>query len=197
VLVDRPGAVQSSLRMALPALPRTDPDYAALQLANLVFGGYFSSRWVENLREDKGYTYGPHTSIEHFLAGSALLVSAEVATEVTGPSLLETVYELGRIASLPPSEDELEQARRYALGTLRLGMSTQAGLAGLASMYASFGLRLDYLRDYSSALAKATREQVADVAARLLAPSRAITLVLGDASKVEAPLAALTTVERG
>jgi zinc protease len=197
VLVDRPGAVQSSLRMALPALPRTDPDYAALQLANLVFGGYFSSRWVENLREDKGYTYGPHTSIEHFLAGSALLVSAEVATEVTGPSLLETVYELGRIASLPPSEDELEQARQYALGTLRLGMSTQAGLAGLASMYASFGLRLDYLRDYSSALAKATREQVADVAARLLAPSRAITLVLGDASKVEAPLAALTTVERG
>jgi len=84
LLVDRPGAVQSSLRMALPALPRTDPSYAALQLANLVFGGYFSSRWVENMREDKGYTYGPHTSIEHFIAGSALLVSAEVATEVTG-----------------------------------------------------------------------------------------------------------------
>ncbi|HEX8928618.1 MAG TPA: pitrilysin family protein [Actinomycetota bacterium] len=197
VLVDRPGAVQSSLRMALPAVSRTDPDYASLQLANLIFGGYFSSRWVENMREDKGYTYGPHTSVEHFLAGSALLVSAEVATEVTGPSLLETLYELGRIASLPPSGDELEQARRYALGTLRLGMSTQAGLAGLASMYASFGLRLDYLRDHSSALAKATREQVADVAARFLAPSRAITVVLGDASKVEAPLAALTTVERG
>jgi zinc protease len=197
VLVDRPGAVQSSLRMALPALNRTDPDYAALQLANLIFGGYFSSRWVENMREDKGYTYGPHTSIEHFLAGSALLVAAEVATEVTGPSLLETLYELGRIASLPPSEDELEQARRYALGTLRLGMSTQAGLAGLASMYASFGLRLDHLRDYSSALTKATREQVADVAARFLAPSRAITVVLGDAAKVEAPLAALTDVERG
>jgi predicted Zn-dependent peptidase len=197
VLVDRPGAVQSSLRMALPALGRTDPDYAALQLANLIFGGYFSSRWVENMREEKGYTYGPHTSIEHFLAGSALLVAAEVATEVTGPSLLETLYELGRIASLPPSEEELEQARRYALGTLRLGMSTQAGLAGLASMYASFGLRLDYLRDYSSALAKATREQVAEVAARFLAPSRAITVVLGDAAKVEAPLAALTTVERG
>jgi len=197
LLVDRPGAVQSSLRMALPALPRTDPDYAALQLANLVFGGYFSSRWVENIREDKGYTYGPHTSIEHFLAGSALLVAAEVATEVTGPSLLETFYELGRIASLPPGEDELEQARRYALGTLRLGMSTQAGLAGLASMYASFDLRLDYLRDYSAALATATREQVADVAARFLAPSQTVAVVLGDADKVHAPLAALTAVERG
>ncbi|XVU24656.1 M16 family metallopeptidase [Actinoplanes sp. CA-054009] len=197
LLVDRPGAVQSSLRMALPALERTDPDYAALQLANLVFGGYFSSRWVENIREDKGYTYGPHTGIEHFAAGSALMVAAEVATEVTGPSLLETLYELGRIASLPPGEEELEQARRYALGTLRLGMSTQAGLAGLASMYAGIGLRLDHLRDYTAALASATREQVADVASRFLAPSKAVTVVLGDADKVEGPLSALTTVERG
>jgi predicted Zn-dependent peptidase len=196
VLVDRPRSVQSSLRMALPAVTRTDPDYAALQLANLVFGGYFSSRWVENIREDKGYTYGPHTAIEHFVAGSALVVAAEVATEVTGPSLLETLYELGRIASLPPGEEELEQARRYALGTLRLGMSTQAGLAGLASMYASFGLRLDYLSEHSAALASATREQVAEVASRYLAPSRAVAVVLGDAEKVEAPLAALIRVER-
>src|SRR5690242_16832688 len=162
----------------------------------MIFGGSFSSRWVENMREDKGYTYGPHTSIEHYLAGSALLVAAEVATEVTGPSLLETLYELGRIASLPPGEEELEQARRYALGTLRLGMSTQAGLAGLASVYASFGLRLDHLRDFSAALATATREQVAEVAARFLAPSKAVTVVLGDAEKVQAPLEALTTVER-
>jgi len=197
LLVDRPGAVQSSLRMALPAVSRTDPDYAPLQLANMVFGGYFSSRWVENIREDKGYTYGPHSSIEHFVAGSALVVAAEVATEVTGPAMLETLYELGRIASLPPGEEELEQARRYALGTLRLGMSTQAGLAGLASMYASFGLRLDYLPEHSAALAAATREQVTEAAARYLAPSQAVTVVLGDADKVETPLAALTAVERG
>lgn len=197
VLVDRPGSVQSSLRIALPAVSRTDPEYAALQLANMVFGGYFSSRWVENLREDKGYTYGPHTAIEHFVAGSALVAAAEVATEVTGPSLLETLYELGRIASLPPGEEELEQARRYSLGTLRLGMSTQAGLAGLASMYASFGLRLNHLREHSAALAAATREEVAEVAARYLAPSQAVTVVLGDAAKVAGPLAALTTVERG
>jgi zinc protease len=197
LLVDRPGSVQSSLRMALPALPRTDPGHAALQLANLVFGGYFSSRWVENIREDKGYTYGPHTAIEHFVAGSALVVAAEVATEVTGPALLETLYELGRIASLPPGEEELEQARRYALGTLRLGMSTQAGLAGLASIYASFGLRLEYLREHSAALAAASREDVAEVAARFLAPAKAVTVVLGDAERVEGPLAALTPVHRG
>lgn len=196
LLVDRPGSVQSSLRMALPAVTRTHPDHAALQLANLVFGGYFSSRWVENIREDKGYTYGPHTSIEHFVAGSSLVVAADVATAVTGPALLETFYELGRIASLPPGEEELEQARRYALGTLQLGMSTQAGLAGLASTYASFGLRLSYLAEHAARLAAATIDEVAEVAARHLAPASAVTVVLGDAEQVHDRLAALTPVER-
>ena len=193
-LVDRPGSVQSSLRIALPAVPRTDPDHAALQLANLIFGGYFSSRWVENIREDKGYTYGPHSMIEHSVAGSSLTISAEVATEVTAPALLETQYELGRIASLPPAEEELTQARQYAIGTLQLGMSTQGGIAGLASTYAGFGLRLDYLAEHAAKLAKATRDDVAAVAARYLAPTRAVAVVLGDASEIAGPLAALTPV---
>jgi zinc protease len=196
-LVDRPDAVQSSLRLALPAVVRTHPDHAALQLANLVFGGYFSSRWVENIREDKGYTYGPHSLVEHSVAGSVLVVAAEVATEVTAPTLVETLYELGRLATLPPGADELEQARQYALGTLRLGMSTQAGLAGLASTYAGVGLRLDFLAEHVARLAKVTRDDVAAAAARYLAPSGAVALVLGDAGRVEGSLAAVTPLEHG
>jgi predicted Zn-dependent peptidase len=179
----------------LPAVGRTHPDHAALQLANLVFGGYFSSRWVENIREDKGYTYSPHSSIEHSIAGSALMLSAEVATEVTAPALLETWYELGRIATVAPREDELEQARQYALGSLLLGMSTQAGLASLASTYAGYGLRLDYLAGHATRLAAATGEEVAAAAAKYLAPAKAATVVLGDAGRVTAPLAAISTVE--
>jgi predicted Zn-dependent peptidase len=195
-LVDRADAVQSSLRMCLPAVARTHPDHAALQLANLVFGGYFSSRWVENIREDKGYTYGPHSMIEHSVAGSALTVSAEVATEVTAPAMLETLYELGRLATLPPKPDELQQARQYALGTLQLGMSTQAGLAGLASTYAGFGLRLDYLAAHATRLAAATIDDVAAAGARYLAPAGAVAVVLGDASKIESSLATLGPLAR-
>ncbi len=195
-LVNRPGAVQSSLRLALPGVPRTHPDHAALQLANLIFGGYFSSRWVENIREDKGYTYGPHSLIEHSVAGTILVVSAEVATEVTGPALLETWYELGRLATLPPRQEELDQARQYALGTLQLGMSTQAGLAGLVSTYAGYGLRLDYLAEHAERLAATTLDEVAAASARYLAPAKGATVVLGDANRVEGPLAGLSTVER-
>ncbi|GGR85408.1 peptidase M16 [Micromonospora fulviviridis] len=194
LLVDRPGSVQSSLRIALPAVPRTHPDHAALQLANLVFGGYFSSRWVENIREDKGYTYGPHSLVEHSVAGSVLVAAAEVATEVTAPALLETMYELGRLATVPPKPDELEQARQYALGTLQLGMSTQAGLASLTSAYAGNGLRLDFLAEHAARLAAATVDDVTAAAARYLAPAQAVTVVLGDAERVADSLATLTPV---
>jgi predicted Zn-dependent peptidase len=196
-LVHRAGSVQSSMRLALPAVGRTHEDFPALQLANLIFGGYFSSRWTENIREDKGYTYGPHSNIEHSIGGSALVLSAEVATEVTAPALLETWYELGRLATTPPKVDELEQARQYVIGSLLLGLSTQAGLAGLASTYAGYGLRLDHLRGYAANLAKATLDQVADAAAKYLAPARAATVVLGDADRVEASLRLLGPVERG
>lgn len=195
VLVDRPGAVQSSLRLALPAVPRTSPDHAALQLANLLFGGYFSSRWVENIREDKGYTYGPHSMIEHSVAGSALVVSAEVATEVTAPALVETIYELGKLAALPPGEAELEQARQYALGTLQLGMSTQSGLAGLASTYAGFGLRLNYLADHATRLEAATLDDVHRAARTYMAPPRSVIVVLGDATRIRDEIAAIVPLE--
>lgn len=196
VLADRPGAVQSSVRLALPAVPRTHPHHAALQLANLIFGGYFSSRWVENIREDKGYSYGPNSLVEHSLAGSTLLIAAEVATDVTGPALLETWYELGRLATAPPTPDELEQARQYALGSLLISMSTQAGLAGLASSYAGFGLRLDFLAEHARRLAAVSRDEVAEAAATYLAPARAATVVLGDAGRIESSLATLSSVER-
>ncbi|HEX6073689.1 MAG TPA: pitrilysin family protein [Micromonosporaceae bacterium] len=195
-LVHRDGSVQSSLRMAFPAVPRSHPDHAALQLANLVFGGYFSSRWVENIREDKGYTYSPHSQIEHSAAGTTLVLSADVSTEVTVPSLLETWYELGRIASLPVTGEELEQARQYALGTLQLGVATQAGLAGLASSLAGFGLRLDWLAEHRARLLEATDADVFAVAGRYLAPARGVTVVVADAEQVEAPLGVLGAVER-
>ncbi|GAA2515283.1 pitrilysin family protein [Pilimelia columellifera] len=196
LLVDRPGAVQSSMRLALPAVGRSHPDYPALQLANLVFGGYFSSRWVENIREDKGYTYGPNSYIEHNAAGSTLVVAAEVATDVTAPALLETFYELGRLSAVPPAGAELEQARQYALGSLRIGIATQAGLASLVSAYASFGLRLPDLAGYAEAVAAVTPDQVAEAAARYLSPLRALPVLLGDAAAVAGPLAALVPVER-
>jgi predicted Zn-dependent peptidase len=196
LLVDRPGSVQSSIRVALPALPRAHPEYAAFQLANLIFGGYFSSRLVENIREDKGYTYSPHSTVDHSAAGSLTLVSADVATEVTAPALLEIAYELGKIATLPPTGDELEQARQYAIGTLALSISSQGGLANMLVALAGTGLEIDWLAEHPSRLAKVTLDEVAAAAAGYLAPSGGVTVVLGDAGQVVGPLGALGPIDR-
>jgi zinc protease len=195
VLVDRPGSVQSSIRLGGSALPRDDPGYAALQLANLVFGGYFSSRLVANIREDKGYTYGPHSRIEHAVAGSSLLVDVDVATEVTAPALLETWYELGRVASVPAAATELADARQYAVGTLSLSVATQAGLASTLAALAGVGLGLDWLRDHPRRLAEVSVEDMFAAAHRHLAPARLVTVVLGDAARVGEPLGAFGRVQ--
>ena len=197
LLVDRDGSVQSSIRLGGPAVPRDAPDYPALQLANLVFGGYFSSRLVENIREDKGYTYGPHSRLNHGTAGSSLIVDADVATEVTAPALLEIQYELGRMATLPVKATELEDVRQYAIGSLALSVATQAGLASTLAALAGVGLGLDWLREHPRRLAAVTVEDAFAAAQTYLAPARMATVVLGQASGVTRPLEALGELELG
>lgn len=194
VLVDRAGSVQSSLRLGAAALRRDDERYPALQLANLVFGGYFSSRWTENIREDKGYTYGSHSAIEHHALGSSFLMQADVATEVTAPALLETLYELGKISSLPPTADEIESARQYAIGTLALSTATQAGLASTLAALTGVGLGPEWLAEHPRRLVAVTRDEIAAAAAELLAPSRFAIVVVGDAAAVHGPLSGLVPV---
>ncbi len=194
-LVHRAGAVQSQLRLSAQAVPRTDERYPALQLANLVFGGYFSSRWVENIREDKGYTYGAHCGLEFTPHGATLVADADTASEVTAAALLETRYELGRITVLPPEESEVDNARHYAIGSLTIAISSQRGLAGHLSTLATLNLDLGWLLAHPSRLQTVTSGQVAEAAAEFFAPSRFTGVVVGDAERLASPLAALGGVE--
>ena len=195
-LVDRPGAVQSNLRVGGLALPRTDPDHPAQELANAVFAGPFSSRLVQNIREDKGYTYSPRSSLHHNARASFTLLQADVTTEVTAPALVETAYELGRIASLPPDADEVEAMAQHLVGVLALSTSTQAGLAATLSVLLAEGLGVDYLRDHPQRLLKVTPDQVHAAAVRMLAPATRAVTVVGDATAVGDSLRALGPVER-
>jgi zinc protease len=193
-LVHRPGAVQSQLRFSAQALARTDERYPALQIANLVFGGYFSSRLVENIREDKGYTYGAHSSFEFTKGNGTLLVDADTASEVTAAALLETRYELARMALVPPSESEVESARQYAIGGLLTSTASQSGLASTLSGLAAAGLDQNWLTAHAERLRDVTVEQVAE-AAKLFAPSSFTGIVVGDADKLADELRLLGGVE--
>ncbi|OLR92329.1 M16 family metallopeptidase [Actinokineospora bangkokensis] len=189
-LFHRPGSVQSSIRIGGPALRRDDPLFPALQLANLIYGGYFSSRLVANIREDKGYTYTPRSRIVHHLAGSTLWIEADVATEVTAPALLEMWYELGRLSTMRPSPAELDDVRQYAAGRLAMSVATRAGLATTLATLVGVGLDMDWLRAHPRRLAEVTASDIYHVGVHLLAPKLLAAVVIGDASECEEPLQA-------
>lgn len=196
LLVDRPGAVQSNIRVGGRAPGRTDPSYAVAELTNALYGGYFSSRLVRNIREDKGYSYSPRSSLRHNAAASLVVVGAEVATEVTAPALVEIGYELGRIASVPPSAEEVADTAQYLTGTLALSTATQAGLAATLTVLLADGLDISWLREHPARLAAVTPDQVHELAQSMLAPSRLVSTVVGDAAVIKGPLAALSDLTR-
>ena len=165
LLVDRPGSVQANLRFGGDAPSLSDPSYAAVQVADAIFTGLFSSRLIANLREDKGYTYGSYSTMRHQRAGSSLAVGVDVATDVAAPALVETVYELGRIVTLPPQPDEVEAAVQYLTGTAVLRTATQSGLADTLLHLLVRGQDVTWLRDHPARLAAVDPEQVHAAAA--------------------------------
>jgi predicted Zn-dependent peptidase len=184
VLVDRPGAVQSTIRVGLIGPRRTDPSYDATLLANTVLGGYFSSRLVENVREDKGYAYGIGSRITHRQLVSTITVATDVGTDVTAAALLEILYEMERLALAAPKDREIEAAKRYLVGSTRLSLDTYGGLASSLDALFADGLDEKFLATIKARLDKVGPQDVAEAAARWFDPALATVVVVGDASKI-------------
>ncbi|WP_106849531.1 pitrilysin family protein [Blastococcus sp. Marseille-P5729] len=193
-VIDRPGSVQSAIRLGMPAVGRTDPAYPVQQVANMLFGGYFSSRLVRNLREDKGYTYTPRSGVDLGREASVLIVSADVSTEFTAAAVNEIRYELGRLSSTRVGDDELADARQFLVGSSLIAMSTQAGLASTCANLEVVGLDLGWLSRNLQAISGVTAEAVLELAAREITPAAARVIVVGDAEQIVGPLGTLGTV---
>ena len=123
------------------------------------------------------------------------MLDADVATEVVGPALLETRYELGRMAESPVEEGELAEAVRYLSGSLALSWQTQAGLASQLSTLSAFGLGIEFLRELPEALSRLTPEDVLEAARRWLAPRHLTTVIVGEAKSIRPQVEALDDVE--
>ncbi|NLA68401.1 MAG: insulinase family protein, partial [Gammaproteobacteria bacterium] len=148
LLLQRDGSVQSTIRLASPAVPATDPDTIPLQLAGTVLGGSFSSRVMQNLREDKGYTYGARAGATLFARGGHVTGGADVRNEVTGASLAEFFNEYRRIGSEPVPTVELDDTKRYVAGGYLISNQMQAAVASTLAGNWLVGLPPEYLGEY-------------------------------------------------
>jgi predicted Zn-dependent peptidase len=145
--VEKEGSLQTSLRIGRRAIPRSHPDYPALVFLNHVLGGYFGSRLMKNIREEKGLTYGIHSSIQVMKRDSYLLIGTDVNRENTDIALEEIRKELDRMRTEPIPFDELEVARRHFIGSLQSDLSTPFAHADKIRNMALHGLPMDhYLR---------------------------------------------------
>ena len=185
-LVDKPGAAQSVIRAAHDTVPRDHADYSALTLLNFCFGGQFSARLNQNLRQDKGYSYGFHSGISWYREQSLLLAGGSVQTAVTRESVQETLKEFQDIqGGRPVTEDELEGAKAgmmlgYPAGFERPGQV----LAQLINLLLH-NLPDDYFRTFKDRITGVTLDNVRKTGKERVRPDGLKILVVGDRTSVE------------
>ncbi len=189
-VIDRPGAPQSTIVVGIPVIGVADPDYSQLMMANDILGGAgFLSRLFQNLREDKGYTYGASTQTRNNYRSAVWQFSADVATEATGPALTEFFRELALIKSVPPSAGEMQRIRGYRGGIFVLANASRGGIIGTLAFMDFHGLPDTYLTEYLGRLGKVTATEVNTMATGQWPVDGMTIVVVGDRGVIDGQLA--------
>lgn len=184
-LIDRPGAAQSTIYLGLPVINPKDKDYRALLLTNTLLGGFFSSRVTANIRENKGYTYSPFSSVSSRYRDAYWLQVADVTTEVTGPALNEIFHEIDRLQNEAPSEEELDGVKNYMAGTFVLQNSSRNGIINQLAFLDLHGLDDSYLTDYVKTIQAVTPAEVQRLAQTYLKDEQMTIVITGDLKKIK------------
>lgn len=179
-LVHLPGTVQAEVLVGNLAITRKSADWQRLALANAIYGGAFNSRLVMNIREQKGYTYSPRSTIHALRQHGYFSIAAAVRNDVIAATLAEMFYELDRMRALPVGEDELADARNYLSGVFSLGVATQSGLLGQLSTVYLDELPEDYLETYREKIRGIGTDDVLQAARRYFDSANAQIVVVGD-----------------
>jgi zinc protease len=187
-LVDRPGAVQSTLLIGLPVIDPTHADFIPLTVMDALLGGSFASRITKNIREDKGYTYSPYSELSTRFRDTYWAENADVTTNVTGPSIKEIFGEIDRLQADPPSAQELTGIQNYLAGTYILQNSSRGGITGQLEYIDLHGLPASYANAYVKKVYAVTPQQISEVARKYLQDDRATIVVVGDRKVVEEQL---------
>lgn len=182
ILVDRPGSVQSALRLGHRAPHRAHPDYVPMTLAATVLGGAFTSRLNHLIREVRGYTYGIRGDFVTSRRFGRFAVISSVQTAVTGPALVDTLAEVARTKDEGVTEEELAVARSWRAGQLSVDMQTPGAIAGALATLVIHGLPDDYYATLRAQYLSATVEEVSAAAAAHLNPAGITVVVEGDAA---------------
>ena len=190
LLVDKPGAAQSEIRIGRIGVERKTEDYYALQVMNTILGGSFTSRLNQNLRERNGYTYGARSSFSFRPKPGPFMAAAAVQTDVTDKALTEFFNELQAILE-PVTDDELIRAKNFVALRFPGRFEAVSQVARNLEQLAVYDLPPEFFNEYVVRILAVTKEDVRRVARKYLDPDRVKVIVVGDREKIEPGVRAL------
>lgn len=190
-IVHKDNSPQTIMIVGRPIFGRGHPDEIAATVANEVLGGTFTSRLNMNLRENKGYTYGASTGLSARRGVGAFIGYTLVRQDATGAALKETLDEITRMQSLPPSAEELARAKAGIIRSLPGQFETKQAAAGASAEIFVYALPLDHHRSRPAKIEAVDEKAVAEVTRKYLTEPSMQVLLVGDSAKIEAEVAAL------
>ncbi|WP_421918389.1 M16 family metallopeptidase [Marinifilum sp.] len=157
-------AIQACIRIGRPIFNKTHKDYTALHIFNLILGGYFGSRLMQNIREDKGYTYGINSIIISHLKGGHFVIVTEVGTDVCKDTIAEIYKEIKRLREVLISEEELDLVKNYILGEMLRNLDSPFALSESLKGNLPFGLDNSYYQKFIKELKNVDADKIKHIA---------------------------------
>jgi len=195
VLVDKPGAPQSSIRIGLPGIERKNPDYYRALVTNQILGGGFK-RLAMNLRETKGWTYGVGSQFDARRAPGPWTVSGEFVAAHTADAVEEILKEIEKLRAEEVTDKELAETKDEIIGAFPARFATAAQLASQMTALAVYDLPPTELDGFVAKIAAVNKEQVRQMARKYFRPDNLLIVVVGDRASNEAALRKIAEVER-
>jgi predicted Zn-dependent peptidase len=177
--VHKEDAIQSAIRIGRILFNKTHPDYFKFQVLNTILGGYFGSRLMANIREDKGYTYGIGSGLTNLVNAGSFYIATEVGADVTNQTIDEIYKEIKILREKLVDRSELETVRNYILGQFLRSVDGPFALADKFKSIWEFGLDYSYFDSYFAAVKSVTPKDLQELANKYLQEKDLIQCVVG------------------
>jgi len=168
VVINKKESLQSSIRLGKQVISKTHGDFTGLIILNEIFGGFFGSRLMMNIREDKGYTYGIHSSLVSHLHGGFWVIGTDVKKEFVDDTIDQIYFEADRLREDLVGVDELKVVKNYLLGNFLSSLETSFALADKFKNIYFFGQDYSFYNDYVDTINVITPKEIQDLAIKYL-----------------------------